>query len=252
MLANKKQKYYITKATILMRINKKFNINISSTTFYKQIDLSRYRKKKKKPISFKRFEIATPGYIQIDGINLNKKEYVNKKSRHHIYTAIDQYSRMTFAYCYDEKCRSNSIDFAKRAINYFQSKKIIVKHIRTDNGPEYVHTKKRLFNGKLHKIMSEFEILLHNLGISHDTIIPGFPNQNGKVERFNESLINEHINYMYDNYENQTIQEINKNLKSYIKYYNEQRFHTILKKTPQQVIKNYFIDGVINDHVFTK
>lgn len=102
----------------------------------------------------------------------------------------------------------------------------------------------------LHKMMSDFEILLHRLGISHDTIIPGFPNQNGKVERFNESLVNEHINYMYDNYDSQNIHQINKNLKTYIKYYNEQRFHTILKKTPQQVIKNYFIDGVINNHVF--
>lgn len=249
-LSNKKQKYYITKLTLLSRINKKFKVKISAPTFNKNINMRIYRKKPRIIKTYKRFEVMTPGYIQLDGVNINELELVNKKSKYHIYTAIEQYSRLTFAYCYDEKCRSNSIDFIKRSINFFNKNRIKIIHVRTDNGSEYVYTKKRTINGSVHKILSEFEVELHNKGISHDTIHPGFPNQNGKVERFNESLIREHLSYSYDNFENLKVKELNINLSSYMNHYNKERFHSILKKTPKEVIKNYIRFGEINNHVF--
>ena len=80
-------------------VNSKFNISISHTQLSSQINKRTKKKKLSLPLSFKKFEVFTPGYLQMDGINPHKHMKLDQKM--HIYTAIDQYSRTMFAYCYD-------------------------------------------------------------------------------------------------------------------------------------------------------
>lgn len=89
------------------------------------------------------------------------------------YTIIDEASRERFIYPYKEQCADSTIDFVKRAINYFG---YIPKIIQTDNGQEFTFLKQV---NKKHR----FDILCEELGIEHKLIKPRTPRHNGKVER---------------------------------------------------------------------
>lgn len=89
------------------------------------------------------------------------------------YTIIDEASRERFIYPYKEQCADSTIDFIKRAINYFG---YIPKVIQTDNGQEFTFLKQ--YNKK-----HRFDILCEELGIEHKLIKPRTPRHNGKVER---------------------------------------------------------------------
>ena len=89
------------------------------------------------------------------------------------YTIIDEATRERFIYPYKEQCADNTVDFIKRAINYFG---YIPKIIQTDNGQEFTFLKQV---GKKHK----FDVLCEELGIIHKLIKPRTPRHNGKVER---------------------------------------------------------------------
>lgn len=89
------------------------------------------------------------------------------------YTIIDESTRERFIYPYKEQCADSTIDFVRRAINYFG---YIPKMIQTDNGQEFTFLKEV---GKVHK----FDLLCNELGIIHKLIKPRTPRHNGKVER---------------------------------------------------------------------
>ena len=95
--------------------------------------------------------------------------------RYYQYTIIDEASRQRFIYPYEEQCARNTVDFVRRAINFFG---YVPKIIQTDNGQEFtyiVQTK----DDRLHPLDS----LCKEYGIIHKTIKPRTPRHNGKVER---------------------------------------------------------------------
>ena len=89
------------------------------------------------------------------------------------YTIIDEASRERFIYPYDEHNSTSTVDFVKRAINYFG---YIPKIIQTDNGAEFTHVKET-------KRVHPLDILCSSLNIKHQLIRPRTPRHNGKVER---------------------------------------------------------------------
>lgn len=89
------------------------------------------------------------------------------------YTMIDEASRERFIYPYREQSSYSTIDFVKRAINYFRYSPEI---IQTDNGFEFTYPKD-------YKRTHPFDIFCKQVEIRHKLIRPRTPWHNGKVER---------------------------------------------------------------------
>ena len=89
------------------------------------------------------------------------------------YTIIDEASRERFIYPYREQSSYSTIDFVKRAINYFRYSP---ETIQTDNGFEFTYPKD-------YKRAHSFDIFCNQLEIQHKLIRPRTPWHNGKVER---------------------------------------------------------------------
>ena len=89
------------------------------------------------------------------------------------YTMIDEASRERFIYPYREQSSYSTIDFVKRAINYFRYSP---ETIQTDNGFEFTYPRD-------YKRTHSFDIFCNQLEIQHKLIHPRTPWHNGKVER---------------------------------------------------------------------
>ena len=89
------------------------------------------------------------------------------------YTMIDEASRERFIYPYREQSSYSTIDFVKRAINYFRYSP---ETIQTDNGFEFTYPRD-------YKSTHSFDIFCNQLEIQHKLIHPRTPWHNGKVER---------------------------------------------------------------------
>lgn len=96
--------------------------------------------------------------------------------KYYQYTAIDECTRWTYRYMYDEHSTYSSVDFLKRLIQIFPAP---IREIQTDNGLEF--TKALLTNDP--DDLSLFESALKECGIIYHRIRVATPRHNGKVER---------------------------------------------------------------------
>ena len=93
------------------------------------------------------------------------------------YTVIDEASRERFIYPYMEQSSYSTVDFLKRAIDYFGYYPDI---LQTDNGSEFCYaTGKAKDTKRTHPL----DMVCNSLGIDHKRIRPRTPRHNGKVER---------------------------------------------------------------------
>lgn len=108
------------------------------------------------------------------------------------YTVIDEASRERFIYPYMEQSSYSTVDFLKRAIDYFGYHPQI---LQTDNGSEFTHVKK---TNRTHPL----DVICGKIGIKHKRIRPRTPRHNGKVERSHrndqERFYNHMSFYSYD------------------------------------------------------
>jgi transposase InsO family protein len=95
----------------------------------------------------------------------------------YIHTAIDDHSRLAYSEILPDERAATAAGFWSRARNWFASCGIHVKAVLTDNGSCY---RSRDFTG-----------LLAAQGIRHRRTRPYRPQTNGKVERFNRTLLTE-------------------------------------------------------------
>ncbi len=58
----------------------------------------------------------------------------------YLYDFIDEKSRFSIYYLSENKSQSSAIGIFNQAYDDFLNNKIIIKIIRTDNGPEYVYS----------------------------------------------------------------------------------------------------------------
>jgi transposase InsO family protein len=95
----------------------------------------------------------------------------------HIHTAIDAYSRLAYSEFAGVETAENCVPFLTRAIAWFDARGITVERVLTDNGPGY---KSRAWAARCAE-----------LGIRHTRTRAYRPATNGKVERFNRTLLDE-------------------------------------------------------------
>lgn len=177
--------------------------------------LSRYGcLKKRSPWKKKRtYPIRPDIQKQGDLVQMDTIHFVDKYGkRTYVYTALDVYSRYSFAMRSQKANCHRSAAFLRKTRAYFP---FPITCIQTDNGPEF----------GLH-----FTDAVTRLQMTHRHTHPRSPNENGHLERFNRTIqeeIGRHGLCIF----------IPKDITTFLKHYNHERLHMGIKfKTPAQLL----------------
>lgn len=157
-----------------------------------------------------------PSYCTVDG----KKYYQ--------YTAVDECTRWTYRYMYDEHSTYSSTDFMKRLTEIFP---VPIREIQTDNGREF--TKALLTNDP--DDLSLFEHYLQDNGILYHRIRVATPRHNGKVERQHR----EDQKRFYNKMKMYNLQDGIRQLERYNRLSNDIPKVCLGFKTPNEVMNEY-------------
>lgn len=166
--------------------------------------LKRYRKKK----GFKRYSKDLPGErVQMDVCKIDTGIYQ--------YTAIDDCSRFRVLYTYSRRTAKNSAHFLERVVEQMP---FPVQRVQTDRGREFFGL--------------AFQEKLREYGIKFRPVKPCSPHLNGKVERSQQTDLQEF--YVTANLKDS---QLNDRLEEWQFHYNWYRSHSSLKgKTPMDVV----------------
>ena len=152
----------------------------------------------------KGYKSLSPGEcLQIDTVvrfDLGTKRY--------ILTAIDLFSRFSFAFAYTKLTSQISLDFLRKLMKVSPFK---IQAVKTDNGLEF---------------LGEFDDYLRRRGITHYFSYPRTPKSNAFIERFNRTLQEEFVDYHREYLANTLA--FNEKLIEYLLYYNQVRPHKSL------------------------
>lgn len=200
-------------AEVVHHLLKKDGVEVSLSSVKRILDRYHLLKKrspwKKKRRYLVRPDVAQPG----DVVELDTVHFVDKhKKRSYMYTAIDLYSRYTYAMV--SPCANTwaSVQFLKQLR---RRTPFTVRCIQTDNGPEFSQF---------------FTDTAVRMGVSHRHIHPRSPNENGHLERFNRTIQEEMPRHQLCMFRPQDI-------RTYLKHYNTERPHMGIDfKTPMQMI----------------
>ncbi|WP_128548876.1 IS481 family transposase [Larkinella soli] len=165
-------------------------------------------KRFRKPKAFKRYARPIPGdRIQMDVCKIMNGMYQ--------YTAIDDCSRYKVVKLYSRRTAANSVDFLKYAISKMP---FPFQRIQTDRGQEF--------------FAYLFQDWLHDHHIKFRPIKPRSPHLNGKVERTQQTDLQEF--YALQNLKDPSLSQL---LAEWQTFYNFQRPHSSLKgKTPADIV----------------
>lgn len=124
-----------------------------------------------------------------------------------IYTIIDDATRWAYAYGYPEANAQNTLDFLKRVCERVP---FYIQKIRSDNGKEF--------------IARIVEIYLKEKNITHRRNTPYCPEEDGKIERFNQTFKRKCIRYG-GIYPRTNMEEMQYKIALFLLYYNHKRRH---------------------------
>jgi transposase InsO family protein len=130
-----------------------------------------------------------------------------------VHSAVDGYSRAAYTEVLDDERGETCAGFWTRAQAWFAERGVTVERVMTDNARNYVDS--RVFQAAIGDIV-------------HTRIRPRRPQTNGKVERFNRTLLDEWAYvriYRSDNARNQALDR-------WLHNYNHHRAHTALGGQP--------------------
>lgn len=138
----------------------------------------------------------------------------------HVHTAIDAYSRLAYSEFAGTENTVNCVAFLQRAVAWFAERGITIERILTDNGNGY-----RSF---------AWRDLCAELGIVHTRTKPYSPATNGKVERFNRTLLDE---WAYARVWKSEASRA-RALDPWLHRYNHHRHHTAIDGPPASRVNN--------------
>ena len=96
----------------------------------------------------------------------------------YVHTMIDDHSRYAYSEILDDETGPTSAAFIQRGIEHFASLGVVISELMTDNAKAYTEAR------VTRELLSEHQI-------THIRIRPRRPQTNGKVERFNRTLLEE-------------------------------------------------------------
>ena len=153
-------------------------------------------------------EVQNPGdLVEIDTIHL----MVDEQKRTYVYVLIDVYSRWVYAKACAKIGGRPSLKFIHEAQRHA---KFNFKMLQSDHGPEFG------------------DWFVEQAKKNHRYTRIGKPNDNSHVERFNRTVQEECLDK-----EKRTVRTLNRALKKYLKYYNNERLHMgISLRAPIQLL----------------
>jgi transposase InsO family protein len=135
-----------------------------------------------------------------------------------VHSAVDGYSRMAYSEVLDDEQGATAAAFWSRARRFFADAGIDVERVLTDNGPCYYS---RTFAEALGEV-------------THTFTRPYRPQTNGKVERFNRTLLAEWAYARTWTSEGQRVRA----LARWLHIYNHHRHHTAVGGPPASRVRN--------------
>ena len=149
-------------------------------------------------------QVKAPG----DLLQLDTVVKFDQRIKRYIITAIDLYSRFTFAFAYIRLSSAISLDFMLKLELIAPFK---IKAIKTDNGMEF---------------LGDFDAYLNRRSIVHYFSYPRTPKSNAYIERFNRTIQEEFVDGHLDLFED--MHSFNDKMMDYLIYYNTVRPHKSL------------------------
>lgn len=177
-------------------------------------------------------EIETyhPGYL-----GAQDTYYVgNIKGVGHIYqqTFIDTYSKVAFAKLYDRKNALVAADTLNdQVVPFFEQHELRLLRVLTDRGTEYCGSREQ----------HEYQLYLAIEDIDHSKTKAKSPQTNGICERFHRTIQDEFYAIAFRKKIYRSIEELQKDLDSWLHYYNQERTHSgkhCYGKTPMQTFQD--------------
>jgi transposase InsO family protein len=138
----------------------------------------------------------------------------------YIHTAIDAYSRLAYSEILGNETIATCVPFLERAVAWFAARGIRIERVLTDNGNGY-----RSY---------AWRDLCAELGIRHTRTRPYHPATNGKVERFNRTLVDE---WAYTRTWRSDAARA-RTLDRWLHRYNHHRHHTAIGGPPASRVNN--------------
>lgn len=186
----------------------------------------RKAKKKRKNKPYQRAEY--PGQkVQVD-VKYVPRESVTDGQQYYQYTAVDECTRWTYRYMYNEHSTYSSIQFLHRLV---KAAPFQIKRIQTDNGTEW--TKQLLTNDV--NDLTLFELGLKAYGIEYQRIRVATPRHNGKVER--QHRIDQ--DRFYDHFRMYSLADGQRQMAAYQKKSNNYIKGCLGMRSPNQMIALY-------------
>lgn len=184
-----------------IRTNKIGHIHVGKRSSNVHIKTRKIKAKER----IKGYRAQCPGdVVQIDTIV--RFDYGIKR---YIFTAIDIYSRLAFAYTYKTHSSKNAFDFFSKLKEVMP---FSIQHVQTDNR---------------HEFLKDFQQGLSALGITQFFNYARCPKMNCFIERFNRTVQEDSIN-KYSSLLEDT-DKLNDNLIDYLIWYNTERPHQSLQ-----------------------
>jgi len=147
-------------------------------------------------------------------------------------TFIDTYTKVAFAKLYDRKNALVAADMLNdKVVPFFEEHDIKLLRILTDRGTEYC--------GKRED--HEYQLYLTLEEIDHSKTKVRSPQSNGICERFHKTILDEFYRITFRKKIYNTLDELQADLDTWIKQYNEQRPHSgkyCFGKTPMQTFED--------------
>ena len=138
----------------------------------------------------------------------------------YIHAAVDDHTRLAYVEVLSDEKAVTATSFMQRAVAWFADHGIEVASVMTDNGSCYRSTL--------------FADTLAAIGIRHLRIPPRRPQLNGKVERFNRTLLDEWAYVRTYHSEAERVAELD----NWIHTYNHHRHHTAIGGPPITRVNN--------------
>ena len=170
-----------------------------------------------------------PGFIHIDHFNLPS---LGAKKRY-CFVAIDRNTRLAFLKVYDNKTAKSSLDFLRRALEFFPFK---AHRLLSDNGPEFTNRRYTQSRGGA-RVVHPLDVVCNERQIIRRYTKPYTPATNGMAERFVGLCKHATVSkYRYKSHE-----EAEEAILHWLTLYNLKRKHGSLnRKTPiQKAINGY-------------
>ena len=139
-----------------------------------------------------------------------------------LHIAVDDHSRLAFVQVPADERGKTCAAFLTDAIAWFAEQGIVIERVMTDNAKNYT-------------VSRDFQQVLKTHRIKHKRIRAFRPQTNGKVERFNRTLVDE---FAYARIFTSNTARLDA-LPRWVRYYNTRRRHTALNgHTPHETVNN--------------